>query len=59
VRGDGEDKVAALTDLAQLRELRDAERQTALEEKFRAAYLHGAEEHSRANAGTTAHSGRT
>ena len=52
LRGDGEDEVAALTDLAlRLRELRDAERRMALEEKARAAYLHGAEEHSRRTLG--------
>jgi hypothetical protein len=44
--------VAALTDLAiQFRELRDAERRMALDEKSRAAYLQGAEEHSRATLG--------
>jgi hypothetical protein len=49
VCGDGQDEVAALTDLAiKRRELRDAERRRAFDEKLRAAYLQGAEEHSRA-----------
>ena len=43
VTGEGEDEVAALTYLA----LKLRERRMALEEKARAAYLHGAEEHSR------------
>jgi hypothetical protein len=52
VRGTGEDELAALTDVAnQLRELRAVERRMASEEKARAAYLHGAEEHSRATLG--------
>jgi hypothetical protein len=52
VRGEGVDELAALTDLAnQLRELRGIERRMAIEEKARAAYLHGAEEHSRTTLG--------
>jgi hypothetical protein len=52
ITADGEDEVAALTYLAlKLRDLRDVERRMELEERARAAYLHGAEEHSRATLG--------
>jgi hypothetical protein len=52
VSGAGEDEIAALTQLAnRLREVRDAERRMALEEKSRSAYLQDAEEHSRATLG--------
>jgi hypothetical protein len=55
---DVEDEIAAVTDLAiKLGELRDVERRMALEEKARAAFLHGAEEHSRATR-TAADAGR-
>ena len=50
--GQGEYELAALTYLAlQRRELRDVERRMVLEAKARAAYVHGAEEHSRATLG--------
>ena len=50
VEGHGGAEIAALTDLSlKLDELRAAER--AIEERARAAYLHGAEEHSRATLG--------
>jgi hypothetical protein len=49
VTGVGEDELGALTDLAlKLRELANVERRIAMEERARAAYLHGAEMHSRA-----------
>jgi hypothetical protein len=52
VTGAGEDELAALTDLAlKLQELRNVERKMSLEERARAAYLQGAEEHSRATLG--------
>jgi hypothetical protein len=52
IEGHGEDEIAALTDLAnQLRDLRDVERRMVLEETGRAAYVQGAEEHSRATLG--------
>ena len=42
VEGQGEDEIAALRDLSiKLDELRAIERRMALEEKARAAYLHG------------------
>jgi hypothetical protein len=48
----GEDEIAALTDLSiKLDELRAGERRMAIEERARAAFLHGAEEHSRATLG--------
>jgi hypothetical protein len=45
-------EIAALTDLTiKLDELRAVERRMAIEERARASYLHGAEEHSRATLG--------
>lgn len=52
VPGEGEDELAALTDLVvRLRELRAVEQRLALEERQRAAFLRGAEEHSQATLG--------
>lgn len=52
INGQGDDEVAALTDLAiKLRELRDLEWRMALEEKSRAVFLRGAEERSQATLG--------
>jgi hypothetical protein len=52
VVGDGEEELAALTDLAvKLIELGNVDRRMAIEERARAAYIHGAEEHRRATLG--------
>ena len=52
VTGEGEDELAALTDLVmKLRELRAIEQRMAIEAKARAAYIGGAEDHSRATLG--------
>jgi hypothetical protein len=52
VVGEGEDEMAALTDLVlKLRDLRDVERRMALEAKVRAAYLEGAAEDSQRRPG--------
>jgi hypothetical protein len=52
VTGAGEDELAALTHLAlKLRELANVERKMAIDERARAVYVQGAEEHSRATLG--------